>query len=92
MLHSQWLADCCVLTGDKTHKTKSSVFYNSYKKWSEAKGEDCLSQTGFSLRLEALGVKKSKIHHPRMFVGITLQQVDTEELMTQFRQSTPPWA
>jgi putative DNA primase/helicase len=66
-----WLAECCDAT-DPTAETKSSVLYNSFKAWKEARGERAPSTVRFSGLLEQRFPKEARAGYV-WFHGVALK-------------------
>jgi putative DNA primase/helicase len=68
----RWLDDCCELTGNPNDTARAAVLYQRYKQWAADHGEEWMSATLFSPKLEALGVAKAARGRHATFKGIRL--------------------
>jgi len=66
-----FLKECCITTLQEA-KTKSSLLFKAYQKWSEEAGEETLTQKAFSQRLENKGYTTKHLETGNFWQGIGL--------------------
>jgi putative DNA primase/helicase len=84
----QWLAECCVVTGQ--NETGSTKLFKSWSAWAHNSGEFIGSQKAFSQKLTAKGYVAKKDGTGRsVFVGIDAVQPSPQHRSTEDTEDTP---